>query len=308
MAPPSAWWRRGTARRSTRPGRPQSGPRSQRAALALFPNGSASPAGGVGRDTQVEPASLVRAGATRDPATHVESMPMTKPVVAETKVTDPGSKPAWPGRPGRHGGARRRGRRRCHGGRRGARGPPRARGRRTTRGLGGEELHDEAPRTSPDEHGPKCWQASSIRHQLHAEHRHTLGATQQGPKVLCHRPLPGFDMMEDVTRLTRLVSGPPSKVQRQCPGPALWWGWSGPHVRGINVGEEEDACEIGIEITFSQFDLGWCRCALHSHPEPTVSGHDPVERGPHVGRCGWGLNLESTEAFNSTFTGTNELR
>ena len=55
--------------------------------------------GRAGRDTQVEPASLVRARATQDPAAHVESMPMTKPVVAETKVTDPGSKPLGTGDP-----------------------------------------------------------------------------------------------------------------------------------------------------------------------------------------------------------------
>jgi hypothetical protein len=47
----------------------------------------------------VAPASLVRASATQDPAAHVESMPMTNPVVAETKLTDPGSKPLRTGDP-----------------------------------------------------------------------------------------------------------------------------------------------------------------------------------------------------------------
>jgi hypothetical protein len=67
--------------------------------VALVPKRFTYAAGGVGRDTQVEPASLVRARATQDPAAHVESTPMTNPVVAETNVTDPGSKPLDTGDP-----------------------------------------------------------------------------------------------------------------------------------------------------------------------------------------------------------------
>jgi hypothetical protein len=42
---------------------------------------------------------MVRARATQDPAGHTESIPITKPVVAETKVTDPGSNPLGTGVP-----------------------------------------------------------------------------------------------------------------------------------------------------------------------------------------------------------------
>jgi len=83
--------------------------------------------------------------------------------------------------------------------------------------LGGEELHDEAQtaRTSTAPNvgkrrpsGTSFMQSIVTRWVPH----------EQGPKSLLHRPLPGFDMMEDVTRLTRLVSGPPSKVQHHALG------------------------------------------------------------------------------------------
>src|ERR1019366_7795539 len=105
-------WRGGTGRRSTRPERRRSGPYSRRAGWRWAPSDSrrrrggagGATAGGAGRDPQVTPASLVRARATQDPAAHVESMPMTNPAVAETKVTDPGSKPLGTGDPAGHGG------------------------------------------------------------------------------------------------------------------------------------------------------------------------------------------------------------
>jgi len=51
------------------------------------------PAGGSDTAVQLAPPSAVRAKATQVLAGHDESMPMTKPVVADTKVTDPGSNP-----------------------------------------------------------------------------------------------------------------------------------------------------------------------------------------------------------------------
>jgi hypothetical protein len=51
------------------------------------------PAIGAGRATQLDPPSPVRARATQDPAAHDASMPITNPVLFDTKVTEPGSKP-----------------------------------------------------------------------------------------------------------------------------------------------------------------------------------------------------------------------
>jgi len=48
---------------------------------------------GAGRATQLEPPSVLRARATQVSAGHEESIPSTNPVVVDTKLTEPGSKP-----------------------------------------------------------------------------------------------------------------------------------------------------------------------------------------------------------------------